>query len=146
MYQARISMTDFQENIKNAGDNVENIMKIFSTDSSTKEYFSTLASEADKYAAALKVVEDQSQRVALLSAYGKEKAGDLSSKQIENFSTGFFDDETLKNQGFDDTTSNIMRQHADEITTAMIQSAIDEVNRNPELSPEEKETILSSVD
>ena len=137
MFENRVSMEDFQDNLKAAGNNAKDIINVFSNDSATREYFKGLTTDAEKYAEALKYVTSEAQKVNLLTAYGKEKTQELSDEQFKDFSNAY---DLANYEGMPtgiDTTA---------LTKIVVQSAIDQVNNNQELTLEEKEAILSSVD
>lgn len=144
MYDARVSMSDFQEQLNNAGNNAQNIINIFAKDLSTSAYFNNLTSDAERYAEALKYITDQTQRLNLITAYSEEKTKQLSEDQFNEFTNS-----SITNSGYENGINQFAEANnltQNQVTQLMIQGAIDQVNQNPELTLEEKEAILDSVD
>lgn len=137
MFENRVSMEEFQNNLKAAGNNAKDIINVFSNDSITKEYFKELTTDAEKYAEALKYITNEAQRLNLMQAYSTEKIKGLKTDRLQEFS---------KEQ--DLTNSGIIPQgvSTEAFTKGLVLSAVDQVNQNQDLTLEEKEAILSSVD
>ena len=82
-FEARAQMSDFQQNLQEAGLSIEQMMHIFEKDSATADFFNMQTSNADKLRLMLAAATDDAQKLRIeLAQIGGQAGTDMLAMQM----------------------------------------------------------------